>query len=108
MSVLGFFLPFHSFAVGEEPCTENTVAETVAENIEYPTEAATKREEGLVYVSFTLSEDGKAENITIEQGISEALDNEATNAVENMELTNIPCSNEPGKVYLLPIKFVIK
>jgi len=108
LSVLVFFLSFAVNATGEEPCAKVNVSELVSTNIDYPAEAIVNREEGLVYVSFTISVEGVTENITVLEGISTNLDAKAKETVKNMKLEKTACKVDSDQVYILPIKFILK
>lgn len=82
--------------------------EWINKNIIYPTQAIKNHEEGIVYVSFTISENGQAENVIIEEGISSALNAEAITIVSNMPLQQLYAKNDSGKTFILPIKFTLK
>jgi len=105
--VLVLSLPLMATAGNGKPVKLN-FTEWIKKNIVYPTQAIKNREEGIVYVSFTISEDGKAENVTIESGISSALDAEALLVVNTMPLKSMYVDSEPNKNFILPIKFSLK
>jgi len=108
LSVLVFFLSFAVNATGENPCAKVNVSELVSTNIEYPAEAIVNNEEGLVYVSFTISLEGVTENIVILEGVSTNLDSKAIETVKNMKLEKMACKVNADQVYTLPIKFILK
>lgn len=81
----------------------------IAAHVEYPTEALTNNEEGTVYVTFTIADQGMLANVEIAQGISETLDNAALETVLKMPVSElISGSEKQNTVYIVPIKFVIK
>ena len=49
--------------------------------LKYPREAVSEGIQGIVYVSFIIEADGNVSNVTIERGVSEALDAEALRVV---------------------------
>ncbi|MGB0914469.1 MAG: energy transducer TonB [Crocinitomicaceae bacterium] len=53
-------------------------------NVNYPQEAIEVGDEGLVYLSFVVEEDGSISNIEIERGVSTELDREAKRLIRNM------------------------
>jgi len=105
---LVFFLSFAVKATGEEPCAKVNVSELVSTNIDYPAEAIVNKEEGLVYVSFSISLEGATENINILESISTILDSKAIETVKNMKLEKMACKVNVDQVYTLPIKFILK
>lgn len=81
----------------------------IENHVKYPKESIDKKEEGTVYVSFSVTEDFKIENIEVVQGISENLDLEAVNGVKSMPASEVINNGyQPGKTYILPIKFDIR
>jgi TonB family protein len=99
--------PLISIAGNGNPINYN-FTEWINNNINYPTQAIENHEEGVVYVSFSISEKGEAENIVVEEGVSIALNNEAIVAVSKMPLESMYDENEPAKSFILPIKFTLK
>jgi TonB family protein len=83
-------------------------SEWIKENIVYPNQAIKNHEEGIVYVSFTISETGKAENVCIEEGVSTTLNAEALTIFNDMPLQSLYVANEPSKRFIVPIKFILK
>lgn len=106
--VCGILLPSISIAGNGEPKGAKNVFEWLNKNLNYPSEAIENHEEGIVYVSFTITNNGNAENIKVVDGISITLNNEAINAVKKMPLEEMYSKENPEKVYILPIKFVLK
>ena len=111
--VLALSLPLMSSANngGIDPLNSSnkTIKEWLNTNIVYPNSAIENKEEGIVYVSFMISEDGNVENVKVVQGISNSLDNEALNAVNNMPVSELRNNyDSTGKTYILPIKFILK
>ncbi len=107
MLVLVLCLPLMAIA-GNGKSVKLSFTEWIKKNIVYPAQAVKNHEEGIVYVSFTISENGQAELVTIESGISPALDAEAILAVNTMPLKSMYIASEPNKNYILPIKFSLK
>ncbi len=90
-----------------EPTFGSNISKWISANLSYPSQAIEKQEEGTVYVSFSVSENGEAENVQIEDGISETLNDEAIKAVKSMPLNGLFSTDNPDKVYILPIKFIL-
>jgi len=81
----------------------------ISANVSYPAAAVTNKEEGTVYVCFTVSEDGTLENAEIAQGVSQNLNDAALNVVAKMPVNELLAGSEKyGTNYIVPIKFVIK
>lgn len=81
----------------------------LTENVIYPETAVENKEEGTVYVSFTISENGTVENVSIAQGVTESLNNAALDVVMKMPVNELISGSEKGDTaYIVPIKFVIK
>ena len=104
MIILGLCLPLTSMAGNVKP----NIFEWLNKNLIYPTTAVENKEAGTVYVSFIVTENGKAENVIIEHGISNALNEAALKAVNNMPLTELYNTENPEYVYVLPIRFTLK
>ena len=81
----------------------------IQENTKYPESAKADKEQGKVYVSFVVEQDGKITDIQIKKGVSKSLDAEAARVVGLMP------NWEPGKNrgkavrtrYTLPIVFTL-
>ena len=56
----------------------------INENVNYPQAAIEIGDQGLVYLSFVVEEDGTISNIEIERGVSTELDREAKRLIRNM------------------------
>lgn len=79
-------------------------------NLKYPEEALSDSVEGVVTVSFVVTPDGKADNISIRNSLGEAFDREATTLVSNMPLWKPATLNGkavPSKMSL-PLNFELK
>lgn len=101
---------FSAFGMaGNNPTTKTMDLNSwIADHFIYPQTAKENQEEGIVYVSFSVSENGAMTDVRIEQGVSPTLDAAA------LEMTaKIPAgliSYIPGNQntrYILPIKFAI-
>lgn len=66
------------------PGTEMDLLQFLMRNIRYPQEARERRQEGMVYVSFMVNEDGSISDIRIEQGVCQSIDDEAMRIVSLM------------------------
>ena len=64
--------------------TEMDLLQFLMRNIRYPQEARERRQEGMVYVSFMVNEDGSISDIRIEQGVCQSIDDEAMRIVSLM------------------------
>lgn len=100
-------LPLISTARNVKP-VKFSFSEWIKKNIIYPNQAIQNREEGIVYVSFTISENGKAENVYVEEGVSLSLNEEAMTVFNNMPLESMYVADEPAKRFIVPIKFILK
>ncbi|MCH8331587.1 MAG: energy transducer TonB, partial [Bacteroidetes bacterium] len=81
----------------------------VGENLKYPVEAKKKGTEGMVLVSFVVSNDGGVRDVKAIKGIGDGCDKEAVRVVNKMPKW------DPGMVegkpvavqYNLPVKFTL-
>lgn len=109
---LGLLLTATSFANdGVKPLsnTKTKMHAWLVNNVTYPLAAATNKEEGTVYVSFTISETGEVQNVELAKGVSTSLNEAAINVVEEMPVTQLISDSENfDGYYIVPIKFVIK
>lgn len=113
--IMGFILsPADLFSaetdLGSEPLsTPKKLHNWLSENVTYPATAAENNEQGTVYVSFTISDNGVIENATIVQGVTEALNKSALEIVSKMPVADLISGSEKfDTTYIVPIKFVIK
>lgn len=82
----------------------------IMENVKYPAEAANKKIQGKVYVTFDVDVDGKVINATVVRGVSPLLDEEALRVVNAMPAW------KPGSIkgkavpvsYTVPINFLLQ
>jgi TonB family protein len=80
------------------------------ENLRYPTSARDAGDQGTVFVSFVIREDGQIANVKVLRGVSTALDEEAVRVVKMMPRWT------PGKLdgedvntqFNMPIRFVLQ
>lgn len=70
-------------------------------NLNYPAKAKSAKKEGIVYVSFTVDENGKIENSKVVRSIGYGCDEEALRVVE--EMPNWVPGKENGVVKPLPV-----
>ena len=91
----------------EFPGGDAAFANFIKSAVVYPELAAEMGEQGIVYVKFVVNKDGSIEQVSIRQGVSEALDKEAQRVVKKMP-NWIPGEQNGKKVrvsYTLPISF---
>ncbi|MBK9589922.1 MAG: energy transducer TonB [Crocinitomicaceae bacterium] len=111
---LGILLSASSFAVannnGVNPVnTTQNLHGWLTKNVSYPEVAAVNNEQGTVYVSFTISENGLIENVAIAEGATECLNASALEVVSKMPVAELISGSEKyDTTYIVPIKFVIK
>jgi protein TonB len=89
------------------PGGDAAFANFIKSAVVYPELAAEMGEQGIVYVKFVVNRDGSIEQVSIRQGVSEALDKEAQRVVKKMP-NWIPGEQNGKKVrvsYTLPISF---
>lgn len=83
----------------------------ISTSLKYPLEAQKNRQEGRVYVSFVVNEDGSITNAKIARGVSYYLDREAYRVVMAMPnwKPGIGKNGHPVKVnYTVPINFILQ
>lgn len=112
---LGLLLSAASFANGGNKgivptrSTSDNVRMWLASNLVYPTHAIENKEQGTVYVSFTISNDGELQNVELAHGVSPCLDKTALEMVLKMPIDQLIAGSEKIEAsYIVPIKFVIK
>lgn len=111
---LGILVSASSFANGNSDGVNpiNTTKKLhgwITQNISYPKAAAENNEQGTVYVSFSISENGTIENLAIAQGATESLNASALEVVSKMPVADLVSGSEKfDTTYIVPIKFVIK
>jgi TonB family protein len=78
-------------------------------NLTYPEQALKNKEEGIVYVSFQINEEGKAISVEVIEGVSTSLNARAIELVKNLPSDQITNNGfEEGQSYILPVNFVLK
>lgn len=112
---LGLILSSASFAgtkhEGVNPLKNNAtnLREWVSKNVVYPQHAFESKQEGTVYVSFTLSENGTQENIALAKGVHSCLDEAALLMVSEMPLDYLLSASEKFENgFIIPIRFDIR
>ena len=89
------------------PGGNSALKEFIAKNMQYPSEARQKKEEGRVFVDFIVDKSGKITEISVIRGVSASLDKEAARLVQIMP--NWTPGELRGKIvdtkYTLPIDF---
>lgn len=94
----------------EYPGGINELMKYISENMHYPKLAQLKGIQGKVLVGFMVSKTGKVENLVIEKGLSEEINNEALRIVQSLP-DWIPGENKGQKIavhYTLPVIFKLK
>lgn len=79
------------------------------ENVHYPKEAKKSRAQGIVYIRFLVSKEGKMSNVVIKKGVSPYLDFEAYRVISGMGNWN-PATVDGNPIddyYDFPIKFIL-
>ena len=77
--------------------------------IAYPQESRQVNEEGMVYISFDILEDGTAVNYNVDAVISSTLDQKALEIVMNMPKEHLYANGFiEGTRFVIPIKFSIQ
>ncbi len=80
------------------------------ENLRYPAEARDAGDQGTVYVSFVIRDDGRIANVKVLRGVSPALDEEAVRVVKMMpRWTPAKMDGKAVNVqFNMPIRFVLQ
>jgi protein TonB len=82
----------------------------IQDNIHYPIQAQDSMQQGVVYVRFTVAQDGAISNTTIARGVSYSIDRECIRLVEKMP--NFVPGRQAGEVVrmkcTLPIRFTLQ
>lgn len=66
------------------PGGNEALASYLQANVKYPESAVKNNEIGKVFVSFVVETDGSIQNVKVEKGVTNALDEEAMRVVRNM------------------------
>lgn len=76
--------------------------------VAYPEEASVESEQGLVYVSFEISQEGEMKNVNVDSNLSELLEAKAVELVEAMPKGHLYENGFiEGTRFVLPVKFNI-
>lgn len=88
-------------------CTERRMMNFIMSHVIYPEEAIDKNIQGKVFVSFTINKEGFVEQVEIQRGVSESLNNAALTAVGLMP--QMKPATKKGKAvdikYTVPVTF---
>lgn len=104
-SAIGFA---HTENLGVDP-SKKVFKQWTKRVIAYPQESAQVNEEGMVYISFDILEDGTAVNYNVDAGISSTLDQKALEIVMNMPKEHLYSNGFiEGTRFVIPIKFSIQ
>lgn len=77
--------------------------------VAYPKAATVNNEQGVVYVSFELSDRGEAKNINVEKGLSAQLNLKAIQMIEKMPKSHLYANGFiEGTQFIVPVKFQIE
>ncbi len=94
----------------EFPGGDDALKKYIAEHVKYPEEAKKNGITGKVYVSFTVSKEGKVIDSEIARGASPALDKEALRVINDLPVWKP--GKQKGKVvnvrYTVPINFALE
>ncbi len=76
-------------------------------NLRYPPNARINGIEGIIYTSFTITQNGIVENIIVVKGVDISLDKEAVRVIRKLKFKEPPMLNNIPKTYCyhLPIRF---
>ena len=89
---------------GGKPKTISLISNWMNGNVDYPTSAIENKEEGTVYIAFTIV-DGQIVNAEVVKGVSETLDNEVLNTLQTVPVSELPIDTNDNSSYILPVKF---
>lgn len=81
----------------------------IGETMEYPQESIEMNEQGRVFVTFIVTDDGSVSDVKISRGVSRAIDKEARRIVKSFPKWK-PAENAYGKVSTrisLPLNFIL-
>ena len=84
--------------------------EWIAENLQYPEEAAMKSIQGKVFIQFIVSKDGKVKNVKVVRGVDPLLDENAKTLIEKSPVWEVP-GKQRGKnvdvIFTCPVSYVL-
>lgn len=91
-------------------CADNHMLQYIYKNLRYPSKARELSIEGRVITQFTVTKEGKIEDINVLRGICDELKNECIRVIKNMPDWNPGTQDDrPVKVmFTLPIKFKLR
>ncbi|MBD3638075.1 MAG: energy transducer TonB [Crocinitomicaceae bacterium] len=92
---------------GDHPKNTSKISSWVEKNIKYPSNAIENKEQGTVYIAFTIV-DGKIDQVEVVGSVAESLDVEAYNALKELPVAELNLSSNEDGTYILPIKFSIR
>ena len=89
---------------------QDEIVRAIQFNTHYPMQALRNQEQGRVFVSFTVNEVGKLENVRVVKGVSPSLDAETLAAVHKLKpFTPALLDGEPVAVsFTVPITYAIR
>ena len=94
----------------EFPGGQSALTDFIISHVKYPKNSMEKNIQGVVYVSFTITENGKVTDISILRGVNSELDAEAMRVVGLMP--DWKPGTEKGKpvavAFTLPVRFALK
>lgn len=93
--------------VGEKPKSVEKISAWVNNNISYPENAVVNKEEGTVYVAFSMV-DGEIQEVEVVGSVSETLDKEVLNTFQTVPVSEMGVEKNGSGTYILPVKFVLK
>jgi TonB family protein len=107
MFALTFSLEATANTVGEKPKLSNKITNWVNDNLNYPHDALENKEEGTVYVAFTVK-NGEVSDVEVVGGVSESLDKAALATIQSIPVAELGVDPNQNNMYILPIRFVLK
>ena len=92
---------------GEKPKSTKFISSWVSNHVNYPSKALENKEEGTVYVAFTVR-NGKMNELEVVGSVSESLDKEVVETMKSMPMSELGIDINENQTYILPVKFVLK
>lgn len=88
-------------------CLNDWMAQEIGKNIKYPKSEIRIRNQGMVFISFEVSEKGHFSNVSVEKGVSPALDAEAKRVISEIPQISPAIKNgRPAKMKMtIPVSF---
>jgi len=89
--------------------TGETLNEFISNNLIYPVQAQEDGAQGKVYTTFTVTKEGKIENVLIKKGVHFLLDKEAARVLKSLKFTSPPTvDGKPETICVtIPISFTL-